>query len=84
MNVGGDELHAAVTVVMVDLGLEGDVEGLLLEHLLLELSHAKAHASDRAGVVGDGELEVVALGIFVCTGLAASAAVLIFSLYFAG
>ena len=47
---------------MVDLGLVGDVERVLFEHLLFELSHAKAHAADRAGVVGDGELEVITFG----------------------
>jgi hypothetical protein len=57
-----DEFDVAVAVVVVDLRFVSDVEALLLQQLLLEVSHAEANAADGSGLVGDGELEMIAFG----------------------
>ncbi len=45
---------------MIDVRFVGDVETFLFQQFLLHFSHTEAYAADRVGVVGYGELQMVA------------------------
>jgi len=55
-------LDGVVAVEGIYCGVVGDIEGFAFEEFLFERAEAKSDTAERVSAVGDGELEVVAIG----------------------